>query len=123
MLARLTDPQLWLVVLVISAVGVLTKLAYYSVGRKGKDTVIEHVPKLTPERFEDLNARYERTGPRILLFASVPGVGSALTAIAGVIGIRIATFIFWVAISTLIRNWFLLIVFGQAISVLSLNGS
>ena len=116
---QLTDPNLWTVVLLISVIGVFSKLVYYQVGKRGSQAVAERVPQVTPERLGQINGWYERHGSRVLAISSIPGIGSALAAIAGVVGVRIIIFVIWVFFSGLVRNWLLVIVFGQTLSLFS----
>lgn len=116
--SAITDPQLWLLVLAVTALGLLSKLVYYNIGRKGVDYVLERIPSITIERWQQVENRYAQSGSKVLFFSSVPGVGSVITAAAGVLGIELHKFIFWVLISTLIRNWILVLFFGGAISLL-----
>ena len=121
-MASLTDPKLWLMVLIISLVGVLTKLVYYRIGKQGSDAVMEHVPNMTPDKWVGVEERYQVYGSRALLLTSVPGLGSAIAAAAGIMNTRMGTFIILVLISNLIRNWLLVFVFGQTLSILPIGG-
>lgn len=116
---QLTDPHLWTVVLLISVIGVVSKLIYYQVGKRGSQAVTERVPQVTPERLGQLGDWFDRHGSRVLAISSVPGIGSALAATAGIARIKILIFVFWVFLSGLVRNWLLIIVFGQTLSLLS----
>lgn len=115
---KLMNPGLWMMVLIISVVGVITKLVYYRIGILGKNTVSEHIPSLTDERWESIKNQYDNYGPVVLLLASIPAIGSAVAAAAGVFNIAIGTFILIVLISNLIRNWILVFVVGQSLNLL-----
>jgi membrane protein DedA with SNARE-associated domain len=118
----LLDPTMWIMVLIVSLVGVVTKLAYYNVGKRGRDSVLEHIPRITPERWESLETSYEKRGSIMLLLASIPIVGSAIAAAAGTFEARVGTFVILVLISNLIRNWLLVFVFGQTLARLPISG-
>ena len=118
----LVDPTIWLMVFIVSLVGVVTKLAYYNVGKRGKDSALEHIPRITPERWESLEATYLKRGSLMLLLASIPIVGSAITAAAGAFQTRMVTFVILVLISNLVRNWILVFVFGQTFALIPLSG-
>ena len=98
---QLTDPNLWTVILLISVIGVFSKLVYYRVGKAGSQAVTERVPQVTSERLGQLNDWYDRHGSRVLAISSVPGIGSALAAAAGIVGVRILIFVIWVFFSGL----------------------
>jgi membrane protein YqaA with SNARE-associated domain len=108
----LLDPTLWITVLIISLLGVVAKLAYYNVGKRGEDSVLEHIPRITPERWDSLATSYAKRGSVMLLLASIPIAGSAITVAAGAFETRVGIFVILVLISNLIRNWFLMFVLG-----------
>ena len=115
----LGDFGLWSMVVIISLVGVLTKLVYFSIGKGGREAILDHIPKLEPERLESIEERYANGGSRILLLSSIPGLGSAIAASAGLFHTPLLTFILLVFISNLMRNGLVLVVFGQGIKLLS----
>jgi hypothetical protein len=53
----LLDPTIWIMVLIVSLLGVVTKRAYYNVGKRGRDSALEHIPRITPERWDSLAER------------------------------------------------------------------
>lgn len=114
---QLTDPHLWAVILLISLIGVVSKLVYYQVGKSGSHAVAERVPQVTPDRLSQVSAWFDRHGSRVLAISSVPGIGSALATVAGIAGIRILVFVIWVFFSGLVRNWLVVIIFGQTLSL------
>jgi membrane protein YqaA with SNARE-associated domain len=118
----LLDPTMWIMVLIVSMVGVIAKLAYYNIGKRGRDSVLEHIPKITPERWDSLATTYAKRGSVLLLLASIPIAGSAMTAAAGAFETRVGTFVILVFISNFIRNWLLVIVFGRTLSLLPVSG-
>lgn len=115
----LGDFGLWSMVVIISLVGVLTKLVYFKIGKGGREAILEHIPKLEPERLESIEERFKNGGSPILLLSSIPGLGSAIAASAGLLHTPLLTFIVLVLISNLIRNGLVVIVFGQSVKLLS----
>jgi membrane protein DedA with SNARE-associated domain len=113
LLADLTDLRLWLVVLIVSAVGLIEKLAFYRAGKRSAGSGLSDIPGIDPERADRLETMFQTKGTYILLLASIPGIGAATTAVAGIVGVNIALFVVWVAISNLIRNWLIVILSGQ----------
>ncbi|UCG24337.1 MAG: hypothetical protein JSW55_19825 [Chloroflexota bacterium] len=116
---NLGDLGLWAMVLVISVVGVFTKLVYFKIGQGGREAILEHIPKLDPEQLADVEDRYENGGSRVLLLSSIPAIGSAIAAAAGLLETPVPTFVVLVLISNLIRNGLVVFVFGQSIKLLS----
>lgn len=110
---------LWFMVIVISAVGVLTKMVFFEIGKGGREAMLEHVPRLEPERLQSLEERYTRSGSRLLLLSSIPGIGSAIAASAGLFRTPLLTFILLVLISNLIRNGLLIFIFGGGVKLLT----
>ena len=108
-------------VVIISVVGVLTKLVYFRIGTGGREAILEHIPSLEPERLESIEERYNQGGSGMLLLSSIPGLGSAIAASAGLFHTPLLTFIILVLISNLIRNLLVVFVFGQGVQYLSGN--
>jgi membrane protein DedA with SNARE-associated domain len=115
----LGDFGLWSMVVLISLVGVLTKLVYFKIGNAGREAILDHIPKLEPERLESIEERFTDGGSRILLLSSIPGLGSAIAASAGLFHTPLLTFIVLVLISNLIRNGLVIFVFGQGVKFFS----
>ena len=110
MIDVLTDPQIWLVILVISALGSLARLANFYVGQRGKERIQTLYIQIKPETWENVLGSYQRLGPLPLLVASIPIIGTLLTIGAGMAGIGRNSFILWVMISKVIRNWILVLI-------------
>jgi membrane protein YqaA with SNARE-associated domain len=106
----LTDPQIWLIVLVISILGSLARLANFYAGRQGKEKIETVFTQIKPETWEKVLGSYRRLGPLPLLVASIPFIGTVLTIGAGMAGIGRNSFILWVMISKVIRNWILVLI-------------
>jgi membrane protein YqaA with SNARE-associated domain len=116
---NLSDLGPWSLVIIISLIGLLTKLVYFKIGNGGREAILEHIPKLEPERLADIENRYENGGSSILLLSSVPAVGSAIAAAAGMLETPVITFVVLVLISNLVRNTLVVFVFGQGIKLLT----
>ena len=115
MIDVLTDPKIWLFVLVLSVLGSLARLPNYYAGFRGKDAIESLYPRIKPETWERTLAWYQRLGPLPLLVASIPLVGTVLTIAAGMAGVGRIGFIFWVVVSKVIRNWIILLFFWRLI--------
>ncbi len=110
MIDVLTDPQIWLLIFFLSALGALARLANFYAGQRGKDKIEEVYTRIKPETWEKVLGAYQRLGPLPLLIASIPFVGTVLTIGAGMAGIGRNSFIVWVMISKVIRNWILVLI-------------
>lgn len=110
--AALTNPSLWLVVLVWVAIGVLNKMIYYEAGGRSGKTALEKIHGYTEERADKYYAHYDRWGSPLLLLASIPVFGSVISVLAGVNGVAMIVFIALVVISNLVRNWLIIILSG-----------
>ncbi len=115
MIDVLTDPEIWLFILVISSLGAFARLTNYYAGARGKETIVALYPRIKPETWERALKAYKRFGPLPLLVASIPIIGSLLTVTAGMAGINRTLFIVFVIISKLIRNWILFLLFFRLI--------
>lgn len=110
MIDVLTDPQIWLLILVISTLGSLARLANFYAGQRGKEKIEAVYTRIKPETWENVLGSYRRMGPLPLLVASIPFVGTVLTIGAGMVGIGRNSFLLWVTISKVIRNWILVLI-------------
>jgi membrane protein YqaA with SNARE-associated domain len=87
MLDVLTNPQMWLLVLVLSILGSFARLANYYAGQRGKDTIESIYPRIKPETWDRVLLSYKRLSYLPLLLASIPIVGTLLTVGAGMAGV------------------------------------
>ncbi len=109
MIEVLTDPQIWLVILVISALGSLARLANFYAGQRGKEKIEAVYSQIKPETWENVLGSYRLMGPLPLLVASIPFIGTVLTIGAGMAGIGRTPFLIFVFLSKVIRNWLLVL--------------
>ena len=117
-IADLTNTRLWIVVLVWSAVGVFNKVVYYEAGERGGKAALNKVHGFSQERQEKFHSLYDRWGSPLLLLASIPVIGSAITVLGGVGRVAMPVFIIMVVISNLIRNWLIIFASGRVVSLL-----
>jgi membrane protein YqaA with SNARE-associated domain len=109
MIDVLTDPQIWLLILLISVLGSLARLANFYAGQRGKEMIEAVYTQIKPETWENVLGSFRRMGPLPLLVASIPFIGTVLTIGAGMAGIGRNSFLLWVMISKVIRNWILVL--------------
>jgi membrane protein YqaA with SNARE-associated domain len=117
MIGVLLDIRMWLLVLAISALGTVTTLAYYYLGKKGAKAVQQRVPQITEERWDRTEHLYEEYGSKLLFLSALPGVGMVLQSAAGALGVGLAVYVVWVLIGRLVRNWVLFLLFDQALGL------
>jgi membrane protein YqaA with SNARE-associated domain len=98
------NPKLWLLILVISALGTVINLAQYYVGKRGTEAIFARFPNLEGERWERIEKSFRRWGARLLLLVGVPGLGIALTMAAGAFAIQRSAFLLWVFMGKVLRN-------------------
>ncbi len=106
----LLEPLAWLLVILVSVLGVIGNLALYSVGKRGYDAVRDRFPQIKRERWERVATLYERHGSLALLLSGVPVLGSLLTTAAGAFGVRLPVFVLFVFIAKCVRNWLILVI-------------
>lgn len=106
----LLDPRAWLIVVAFTVLGLVGNLALYQVGKKGVDSIRERFPRIKPERWERVERLYDNHGGRVLLLSGLPVLGSLLTTTAGAFGVRLFTFVVFVFISKLVRNWLIVVI-------------
>ena len=105
------DFRVWIVILIFCAVEVSFNLAKYYVGRQGKAGVQARFPKISPERWVQVDHWTNAWGPPVLLFMAIPGVSTLLAVGAGISGYRPYTLISWNFLAVLIRNWVIFLLF------------
>ena len=106
----LFEPWAWLLVILLSLLGVTGNVALYGLGRQGEEVVVDRFPRIKPARWKRAEELFETRGSRILLLSCLPGLGLVLSTAAGAFGIRMRAFLLWVTIAKMARNWLLLII-------------
>ena len=122
MIGALLDIKMWAVILVVSALGTATTLAYYYLGREGARAVQERVPQITEDRWDQAEGLYQEHGSKLLVLSALPVLGVLLQSAAGAVGIGLAVYLVWVLTGRLVRNWVLLLLFNQALGVFVSGG-
>lgn len=117
MMSVLLDIRIWLVVLAISALGTVTTLAYYYLGKQGAKAVQDRVPQITEERWDRAQHLYQEYGSKLLFLSALPVVGAVLESAAGALGVGLTAYVVWVLIGRLVRNWVLFLLFDQALGL------
>jgi len=109
----LRDWRLWLVVIFLTSITLVTSVAKYRLGRNGLETLKEHYPQVSDERWETLVNYFDRWGALVVLFSFLPLLAWIIPPAAGAYGIRFRSFLVWAFIAKMVRYWILiLIVFG-----------
>ena len=85
----LIEPMAWLIVLLLSGLGVVGNLALYQM----------RVKRL-----------YDEHGSLALLLSGIPVLGSLLTTAAGAFDVQLFPFVLFVFIAKLVRNWLIVVV-------------
>jgi membrane protein DedA with SNARE-associated domain len=117
LVADLTDLRLWMIVILVTVIGLLEKLAIYRAGQRSVETELSDVLGYNQERQARYEELFRTRGAYILLLASIPGIGAAMSAVAGFVSVALAPFVIWVTISNLIRNWLIVLFTGQLASL------
>ena len=118
-IADLTNPTYWLIVLILTAIGLFNKLIYYKAGQRSGKSALNNIHGYTQERADELHHLYERWGSPLLLLASVPVIGSVITVLVGADVVAIPAFVVFVVISNLVRNWLIVILAGGIVQLLT----
>mgnify|MGYP001554014711 CR=1 FL=1 len=109
-MALLTDPRAWLAVLGLSVVGIAISTGAYGAGRRGKTEVRERFSQISETRWRQVQGLYDRWGSGLLLLSAVPGLATVLTVGAGMFGIKVLPFLFWVSTSKVTRTWLIVLI-------------
>ena len=106
----LLEPIAWLIVLLLSVLGVVGNLALYQIGKRGVDAIRERFPQVKPEQWQRVKRLYDEHGSLALLLSGVPVLGSLLTTAAGAFNIRLFSFVVFVFVAKFVRNWLIAVV-------------
>jgi membrane protein YqaA with SNARE-associated domain len=117
----LLQPSIWLLILIVSALGTCVTLAYYYLGKQGADAFLERFPKLRHEQWDRVQRLYKEHGSALLFLASLPWIGILFAAVAGAVGIRLVTYLVWVLLGRVVRNWIILMIATGTVSLLIEN--
>ena len=118
------SPLAWMVVLILTVIGVAGSLPTYYLGREGMPTIREKYPQVPEERWKQVEGWFERYGALILLLTVLPGFGTIIPPIAGANGVKLVFFVLMIGLAKLIRFWVIvLFVFGSARALRNWLGS
>lgn len=108
------DLWAWLLVVLLSVLGVVGNLALYKLGKEGQEAVASRFPRIDPARFHRAGELFETRGSWLLLLSWLPGLGLVLSTAAGAFGVKTHEFLLWVMVAKMARNWLLLIIVVNA---------
>ena len=106
----LIEPMAWLIVLLLSGLGVVGNLALYQIGKRGVDAIRERFPQVKQEQWMRVKRLYDEHGSLALLLSGIPVLGSLLTTAAGAFDVQLFPFVVFVFIAKLVRNWLIVVV-------------
>jgi membrane protein YqaA with SNARE-associated domain len=107
----LTNPYVWILVLVLAGIGVAGSLPTFYLGRQGMPVIKERFPKVKEERWQQVEDWFTRWGKPIVFLTVLPGFGTVIPPVAGAHKIRLSIFLILVAIAKIVRFWFLILLF------------
>ena len=107
------EPWAWLLVILLSVLGVVGNLALYKIGKEGQESVASRLPRIDPARWKRAVELFETRGSWILLLTFLPGMGLLLSTAAGAFGVQTPEFVLWVMVAKVTRNWLLLILIAN----------
>jgi len=113
MFNTMLDLQVWLIMIVLSLIGLPVAMGKYYVGAKGLPSVQKHFPQVTDERWDSVQNLYQRHGSPLLLGSGIPVLGILVSTGAGAFGLPRNRFLVWSFLGKMLRNWvFALIALG-----------
>ena len=104
MIRILPDLRFWSLVIAFTGLSLIGSVAKYKLGQKGLPVVQEKFPQVGEERWNQAGAYIDRWGAPALLLVGIPGLGLALTTMAGAYGISISQFLVWAFLGKFLRN-------------------
>jgi membrane protein YqaA with SNARE-associated domain len=109
----LVNPWVWLAVIVFSTYGTALSLVNYYAGKGGLHVIEKRVPGFDADKLDDVEDWYDRWGNRTLALSAIPVLSTLVTVGAGVLDVRLPSFLFWVGVGKFTRNWVVvLVLFG-----------
>jgi membrane protein YqaA with SNARE-associated domain len=115
----LRDWRLWSVVILLTTLTVVTSVAKYRLGRTGFQTLKEHYPQVSDERWERVNGYFDRWGAPVVLFSFLPLLAWIIPPAAGAYGIRFRTFLVWAFLAKMVRYWLLILIVFEIYRLIS----
>jgi membrane protein YqaA with SNARE-associated domain len=104
------DLRAWLLVVVLSLLGLAVRLGAYKLGQGGIEAVSDRFPQIKAEQWERGHKLLQTRGAWVLVLSGVPGVGIVVVAAAGALDVSMAKFLPWVTVGMLVRYWVLLLI-------------
>jgi membrane protein YqaA with SNARE-associated domain len=117
----LTNPWVLLLIVLVSGAGVIVMLGAYYLGKKGGDRVHKHSDRMSEETLERLKLRFERWGAWLLLLAVIPYLGFPLSVAAGVVEIRVVSFVVMMFIARSTQTAIAVVLLEEALSAMGLG--
>jgi membrane protein YqaA with SNARE-associated domain len=105
----LPDLRFWSLVIAFTALSLIGSVTKYQLGKKGLPVVQERFPQVGEERWDQAETYIERWGAPALLLVGIPGLGLALTTMAGAYGVNFNQFLIWVFLGKFLRNTLLVL--------------
>jgi len=112
----ISNPVLWLAVLLLTVSGVAFSYVKYVFGKQGWAVVHKKYPNFDEERIDRLTNWYIVHGSVILLLSAIPGIDTLVTITAGAVGIRPIAFVVWVMLAKFARFSLLAVLFTGIIT-------
>ena len=104
------DFRAWLIIILLSVLGVPVALGKYYLGQAGYLAVKKRFPQITDDKWHRVKNWYDDHGAKVLLTAGIPGLGMLVITGAGAFGISRNSFLIWTFIGKLIRNVLLFLI-------------
>ena len=100
----LPDLRFWSLIIAFSALSLIGSVAKYKLGKKGLPVVQKKFPQIGQEQWDRAGTYIDRWGAPVLLLVGIPGLGLALTTMAGAYGVNFNQFLIWAFLGKFLRN-------------------
>lgn len=104
------DWRVWAVVIFLTVLTLVSSVAKYKLGQGGIDTLKEHFPQVSDERWERVGSYFERWGAPVVFFSFIPVMAWIIPPGAGAYGIKFRPFLVWAFLAKMVRYWLLIII-------------
>jgi membrane protein YqaA with SNARE-associated domain len=105
-----TEWQLWAVVISLTVLALVSSTAKYRLDKSGFESLKEHYPQVSDDRWDRVNGYFDRWGAPVVLFSFVPLLAWIIPPDVGAYGIRFRMFLLWASLAKMVRYWLLILI-------------
>ena len=113
------DWRLWALDITLAGITVIASVAKYKLGQGGYNTLKEHYPQVSSERWDSVNRYFTRWGAPLILISFLPLLTWIILPAAGAFGIRFRSFLIFAFLAKMVRYWILVLLAAGAYQIIT----